>query len=299
MDKEIPYQDMTRKKPVKGYYKTESEIVKRIKKQVAGNDNIQNFKTIECQIMDIADDIAYSTYDLEDAFKMNFLNPMSMLSANDSLLGLVAQSVRDGIGDLSFKKENVNEILNDILQGIVADFDIRSTLELYPDKSYDSIIAREWAVDAFAVSNNLCRIGYERTQFTSSLIDNAVKSVEFGFNPDCPALSKASLKPDTMKTVEVLKHFVYHSVVQQSRLQLVENRGRNIVLSIFKKIYSKDGDKFLPTDFREIYNSFSKDNIPERKRTIADFIACMTDRYAIEFYKRLFSVDAETIFKEL
>ena len=35
------------------------------------------FKTIECAIMDLADDIAYSTYDLEDAFKAGFVTPCS------------------------------------------------------------------------------------------------------------------------------------------------------------------------------------------------------------------------------
>jgi dGTPase len=34
-----------------------------------GAEYADEFKTIECSIMDIADDIAYSTYDLEDSFK--------------------------------------------------------------------------------------------------------------------------------------------------------------------------------------------------------------------------------------
>ena len=296
-DRQIPKNDNTRKSPIKGYYNTESEIVKRIKNHVAGRENIQNFKTIECQIMDIADDIAYSTYDLEDAFKTNFLNPIGMLGEKDLFLKLVSQSVRDSINDQTFSIQDLKEILHEIFKGIAADFDIRATLASIPDETYDLIIAQEWAIDAFVVSNKLCRIGYERTQFTSHLVDNAVKSVEFEFNPDCPALSKAFLKPDIQKRVAVLKYFVYHAVIQQSRLQIVEGRGGDIVSSIFKKIDSEGGDKLLPPDFNELYNSFS--DVENRKRTISDFIASMTDRYAIEFYKRLFSVDAETIFKEL
>jgi dGTPase len=53
---------------VKGYYDVERDLVREIKAKVAPSHN-GPFKTIECSIMDLADDIAYSTYDLEDAFK--------------------------------------------------------------------------------------------------------------------------------------------------------------------------------------------------------------------------------------
>jgi dGTPase len=51
----------------KGYYAEEKDLVAEIKRHVLGIDDlstIDKFKTIECSIMDIADDIAYSTYDL-------------------------------------------------------------------------------------------------------------------------------------------------------------------------------------------------------------------------------------------
>ena len=304
-DKQIPYIDPNREKPIKGYYKTETSLVKKIKKSIVGSDSFQNFKTIECQIMDIADDIAYSTYDFEDAIKNNFLSPMGMLCETDMILEEVAKSVRESIDDDTFGKENVIEFLHQIFKGIAGYFDIRRALEEYSEganeniKEYDRTIARIWAVQAFFTSRELCINGYFRTGFTSSLVNNAVNSINFDINTQYPPLSKVSLDADTRKTVEVLKHFVYHAVVQKARLQLVESRGRDIVTSIFNKIDSKGGDKFLPRDFRELYNSFSYNNIDERKRIIADFIASMTDRYAIEFYKRLFSVESETIFKEL
>ncbi len=54
-------------------------MVSEIKKYVASSStNPELFKTIECQIMDIADDIAYSTYDFEDALKSEFLSPLDM-----------------------------------------------------------------------------------------------------------------------------------------------------------------------------------------------------------------------------
>ncbi|MGO1076616.1 dGTP triphosphohydrolase [Inquilinus sp. CA228] len=94
-DQEIPRDSERRKDdngPVKGYYYTESDIVANIKKNVGALKG-QEFKTIECSIMDVADDIAYSTYDLEDAFKAKFLTPLSMLSCPDPLAISVAETI--------------------------------------------------------------------------------------------------------------------------------------------------------------------------------------------------------------
>ncbi|MFV8607446.1 deoxyguanosinetriphosphate triphosphohydrolase family protein, partial [Ralstonia pseudosolanacearum] len=65
----------------KGYYATEAELVHSIKEKVAPGFAGKKFKTIECAIMDVADDIAYSTYDLEDSLHAGFLTPYDLLHA--------------------------------------------------------------------------------------------------------------------------------------------------------------------------------------------------------------------------
>ena len=79
-DNEIPMHRRAGASPEKGYYYTEKDIVRDIKKAVLGEEGKQKLKSVECQIMDIADDIAYSTYDLEDAFKAEFLCPLGILA---------------------------------------------------------------------------------------------------------------------------------------------------------------------------------------------------------------------------
>ena len=91
-DKRIPI-ERDDSKLVKGYYYSERELVQSIKNSVLGKtgDVCGEFKTIECQIMDLADDIAYSTYDLEDALKAGFVTPLQMIlsAQEDAVYGPV------------------------------------------------------------------------------------------------------------------------------------------------------------------------------------------------------------------
>lgn len=77
---------------------------------------------------------------------------------------------------------------------------------------------------------------------------------------------------------------------------MVEYRGKDIVKAIFKALSDRDGTRLLPDDF-QILCKGAPDNI--RMRAISDFIAGMTDRYAFEFYGRLYGATNLTIHKPL
>jgi dGTPase len=82
-------------------------------------------------------------------------------------------------------------------------------------------------------------------------------------------------------------------------VKVSEFRGKEIVREIFRAIHeTSNGYKLMPDDFKKMY-----EELPEchsyRRRVVVDFIAGMTDRYAIEFYGRLRSENPQTIFKPL
>ncbi len=79
-------------------------------------------------------------------------------------------------------------------------------------------------------------------------------------------------------------------------MQIVEYRGSDIIKKLFGAIHGPGGEALLPDDFRKMYDRGTE---IERMRTICDFIAGMTDRYAIEFFTRLFGAQGLTIHKPI
>jgi dGTPase len=277
-----------KEKPEKGYYSCETQLVSDIKKNVADLESIENFKSLECQIMDIADDIAYSTYDLEDSLQSGFLSPLDIMTADEEILENVAKKVFDGVdSEDEVTKESVLSTLVEIF----------SSVSNIPDTKEIDLLTGSLYV--YARSKALCRSGMVRTELTSYLVGKFIEGVIVEVDEKKPALSKIYLHDEIRKVVEVLKHFNYEATIMSPRLKVAEFRGHDIVHEIFEALVDVDKQNhlLLPDDFREIHRKLRDDK--DKMRLISDFIAGMTDRYAVEFYSRLKSVTPQSIFKPL
>ncbi|WP_455991026.1 dGTP triphosphohydrolase [Methylorubrum extorquens] len=286
-DRMIPHLRDDREKLVKGYYYTERLIVERAKQAV---DPLwrqrKDFKTVECAIMDIADDIAYSTYDLEDSLKAGFLTPASILATDGAIFARVAEKANrslpkehqiDGSGALGIFLSLFDGLLDEV------------------DKSKCPPDLVEFS-KVYQASRNISEIGYDRTSFSSSLVSTAIDSIDFSFNAEAPWLSSVKLSLPVLKRVEVLKHFTYESTIYTARVKTGEHRGYDVVSDIFKALSNAKGSVLMPEDLRQQHRKFEH-NATARMRAIADFIAGMTDRYALEFHARLYSDNPQSIFK--
>ncbi len=255
---------------IKGYYETERHLVERVKENVAGANSIENgFKTIECQIMDIADDIAYSTYDLEDALKTSFVSPMQTISALSSPAIMGALQAKTGLEGETIVKHVMDLWLRQL-------GDLSGAGEV-PSNGH----VLEAAAEVYQVFRHLAENGALRTALTSELVNEYVEGVDVDIDDQCPPLSRVTL--------------TYELVISSPNLKTVEYRGSRIVTAVFDALAQPDGSQLLPDDYRARLD----DRPAERERTICDFIAGMTDRYALEFYGRLHSEGAHTIFKPL
>lgn len=296
-DKMIPRSRDKAVKLVKGYYESEKPIIDEVKRQLVEHpEQVENFKTIECGIMDLADDIAYSTYDVEDAFKADFLTPYEMLAASDEMYEKICEKMK-GNG-IPARPSDCREALRGLFAD-VWDEPIKKQADLKRRKNKEeeyNIATMENFLTSYNISKALAHDGYYRTRLTSNLVNRFINGIQVEVNRDNPILSQVEFDDETKLRVNILKHFSYVSLISSSRLKVVENRGEDIINKMFTRILDR-GHALLPEDIQFLQKQ-SDDNWWQ-KRVVCDFIAGMTDRYALEFYGRLFSENPQTIFKPL
>jgi len=278
-DQQIP---MRSDRLQKGYYISEASLVDLIKQRVAPMAT-SHFKTIECQIMDIADYIAYSTYDTEDALKGGFINPLQMISADQQLLKKIQKKLPI---DMDLEIQDIKHVIYNIFAPHLLPY-----LDSLPN---DPILL---AARLYQQADQLSQDSSLRTELTASLVDEFISNVSVTINHEIPALSSVKLSESAYKKVEILKHYSFEAVIVSRRLKIVAYRGAEIIKTIFNILTDQKihGDLLLPNDVQQYYKQAN--NEPERYRVICDFIASMSDNYAIEFYSRLKSGNQQTIFK--
>ena len=94
---------------------------------------------------------------------------------------------------------------------------------------------------------------------------------------------------DAMRTDAFqLKHFLQHNLYRHYLVNRMTTKARRIVTQLFDAFISEP--ILLPPDYR-VVPADGVDDAAHLARQIADYIAGMTDRYAILEHKRLFSVE--------
>jgi dGTPase len=308
-DREIPRNEEARrranseKKPFKGYGSLEHDLVVDIRKHVG--PGVQGpIKTIECSIMDIADDIAYSTYDLEDAFKGGFLSPLSIIAMPDvqkaAIVAKVKGRIDESYSDLP-EQERTFTIAeyNAMLRAIFSDILNIEIPDIGSDGEFDLVEFTAAVTSVISsTSDNLCRNAYFRAEFTSQLVGRFIRAVDVSkFDEKIPALSTVRMDIDAFIAVEVLKTVAFDAVIMSSRLKSAENRGRSIIDQIFKQLKAENGYLLMPEDWRLLIEA-NPDDTSWKMRAICDYIAGMTDSYCVEFYDRILGRSSPSIQKQ-
>ncbi|MDE0398479.1 MAG: anti-phage deoxyguanosine triphosphatase [Candidatus Poribacteria bacterium] len=105
---------------------------------------------------------------------------------------------------------------------------------------------------------------------------------------------RAELNNESRNALDVLKEVATDLVIKSTEVQQLEFKGQKIVTELFHA-FDTDPDRLLePVNRKKIQKKSDK-----KKRVICDYIAGMTDDYAITRYRQLFVPRAGSVFDKL
>lgn len=243
--------------PVKGFYAEDRELVETII-QVTGNGYERSF---ECQIMDVADDIAYSVHDLEDSMKAGLI---SLADFRRPPHPRVVHAVNAKLTPLNMCVSSA--LVHAELQAIANRLEV---LERTAGRAARKMLTRD-LIHEFASA-----VGMQ--------------------SPD-----RIDVEPHMRIRIEVLKAFESYKVIHNPRVTTLGHKGKEVLRRLFAVLdQGRESIGLFPEDHGEDYEQALIDgNETARKRVICDFLAGMTDSYAMRFYSRLF-VPGEGSFYEM
>lgn len=330
----------------KGIYISDKERFEAIKDELQiDGDKI----TIEAQIMDFADDVAYSTYDLEDSFKGGFLHPLKLFRLEPDFQRKVVEEVNKTLKKHKItdecKEEDVRNTIEKLVDLGTMDSILQGEKVNFEFNKADEQIKQIIAPNLLKLSLDFSQNAYSRNKFSSSTISRFVSSCRIELNYDKPLLSELIVPDEIRKEIEILKKITYLSQISSTKLKIVEHRGQHIIDQLFDILVDRDKNingQFLIPDVRKPYLKVLEEigyleqqleyikkvdnehveivrdldeledsqlvNLIEtveksietiesyRKRLICDFIASMTNRYAVDYLDRLTSLHSSRSF---
>ncbi len=192
--------------------------------------------TLEAQIVNYADEIAYTTADLDDGLRYGMITP-------------------EQLEEIEFWR-------------LVA-----SELDLKPRQSFNDM-------DRHRIIREL--VGKEVSDVINATHEqieaNGVKSVE-----DVRRLPHNLVRhSEEVKALDrQLKDFLFHNLYQHWRVMRMDRKARRFIAELFEAY--TNSPVILPTNIQEAAKQRSL------YRTVCDYIAGMTDRFALQEYNKLFN----------
>ena len=217
-----------------------------------------DIKTAEAEIMDWADDIAYSVHDLEDFHRVGIV-PWELIT-NERKTDFLVNEV------LSFWKNHPADASSRIRRSIKG---LRETLMIFPAVSEEKY-------------NGSREQRRQLRNFTSILIGRYVRSLSLSNETSQITVEINEASADE---VRVLKHMARMHVIGLPALHAQQFGQRRIVSDVFSIFYdlSDKNLDLVPIRLRGILTELDG----SRARKVADCISCLTENELIQLHKRL------------
>jgi len=191
--------------------------------------------TLEAQIIDLADEIAYNNHDIDDGLKAGYLDPSALMGVE-----LWAETYA-------------------------------RVAEKYPSLSEERQILQ-------TISHLIGFLILDLVEQTQTSIDTAgVKSL--GEVREREA-NLVMFSTDTAARNRELKAFLYKNLYRHYKVERMRIKAERFLTMLFENYL--ENPTLLPNSYQDKYELYG------RERVVCDYIAGMTDRYALDEYKRLF-----------
>lgn len=195
--------------------------------------------TLEAQLINVADEIAYHNHDLDDGIESKLLS----FDALDEVK--LWQIVKN---DVLKKEPNINQ---KVLKSRVVSALISRFINDVVETSYKRI--KEWGIET---ADDVRRINRIVISFSDEL---------------------ASLRDE-------LKEYLLKNLYLHPKLNRMRQKAKHVIRSLFKAYL--ENPKLLPDKFYR--RATESTELKDKYQVVCDYIAGMTDRYALKEYKRLF-----------
>lgn len=260
----------------KGMYLSEWEYISHIR----GEWGIpEGKKTLEAQLMDLCDDIAYSAHDLEDGIKAGKIEVHEHFMHDAYIRRLIVEKITT-LEDSFWNGWQEAEIQAKVEE--VLDSFLKVWKEKMPTCENDYSRTRR-EVKAYWVSTFVASLGV--------IPDGNWKKVTF--------VKDGREDEDMLRTVSVLKSFAWVTMIRDLRVQRLQKRSEWILRRLWAAFNDPETSKaIIPTDWLQ---RFEKDQRKAKpiwtwEHMVIDYIAGMTDAFAEKVYNELYGLKVGSIY---
>ncbi|MGO1542980.1 MAG: deoxyguanosinetriphosphate triphosphohydrolase [Gulosibacter sp.] len=217
-------------------------------------------KCIEAQVMDLADDIAYSVHDLEDAVVEGYI-PLEELEWAENREAILYNAVDWSKGE--FTQEEMEQALD------------RLIATPYWVHEYDGTMRTQASLKNLT-SQLIGRFAQSATHATLEHYGEAARLTRFAADVIIPR--------DTEAEIALLKGTVSGFVMSLPMRQPVYARQRELLTELLDALWAS-GEEFLDAGFTALFREATDDRA--RRRVIVDQVASLTDQSALALHSRV------------
>ncbi|HEX7150514.1 MAG TPA: dNTP triphosphohydrolase [Thermoanaerobaculia bacterium] len=232
----------------------------------------KDVKTAEAEIMDWADDIAYSVHDVEDFFKANLI-PLDRLAVSDAEQSRFFERAKDHI---KIVREGQKRKLTPDEQNALFKRFQNEIAPLFPRERFEGTRPQRAVL---------------RT-FTSALIGRYIDAIQLR-EPSPQSPRAVEIDREIEQEVNLLKELTWVYVIRNPALATQQRGQKQLITFLFNAYREATTEKepdLLPMSTRDQLlklRADGLDNDSTRTRLVIDLIASMTEVQALETYQKL------------